>query len=634
MKAVAPSPTTGLLVLVLALAPASLRAADDETTTPEATEASPADETEATEANTADEPEGAEASPVDAPADEPEATEANTADDPEASPVDAPADEPDATEASPVDAPADEVPSLAAQGGFLTASGWDFNLTGAYRVSAEGISDMRVDAEGETYNQNELFTHRLTFAPSVQINPYLSITSEVQLMSGFLGWDSPNARFRTANDETRSVLVDGEMTDVPSTFENFGPPRSRDGAAFHDYLEELRLRKLYLTWTTPIGQVKFGRMASQWGMGILANGGDNETQDWGSPRFGQDRNYGDVVDRIMFITTPFAAISDSEWSRRWVLAAGADIVDRDERVRREDGDLAIQGVGALRYSHDLKELGLYIAHRDLRDHNQDTLRATAVDFYGKGSWRFWDFDVYGEGEFAWVLGDTSLARNNAFTENVTIQQLGWVGRVGANYVPLNLGLDVEVGYASGDSNPNDEFLRNFTFDPDYNPSLIMFDQLRAAETVATTANVSNPTLFGQPPSNRDLIPTGGSMTNAVYVRPTLRYKWEGLAARFAFMWAIAEEDIVDPYNSNRAGGGPINYQGGDGTQRELGVEFDLGVDYTYRFRSWFEAHASIQGGYFIPGAGFADADGNVPDPIGMVYARLILRWLPPPATKS
>jgi hypothetical protein len=290
----------------------------------------------------------------------------------------------------------------------------------------------------------------------------------------------------------------------------------------------------------------------------------------------------------------------------------------------------VEGVGALRYAEEQKEMGLYIAYRDIKDHNDDVLHATAVDFYGKGTWHVWDLDIYGEGELAWIVGDTTMARNNAFTDSVTIQQLGFAGRVGVNYVPWGLGGDVEVGYASGDSNPNDEFLRNFSFDPDYNPSLILFDQLQAAETAAAAANASDPSLTGHPPGNVNLLPTGGAMTNAVYLRPTLRYKWEGLAARFAFLWAIAEEDIVDPYGSNISGGGPVNFQGGDGTKRELGIELDLGVDYTYLLPNWLEINASLQGGYFFPGTGFADAAGKLPDPIGMLYARVILRWLPPP----
>lgn len=544
---------------------------------------------------------------------------------------------PEAGGATPGSPTVAEPPAVNEEASLLSASGWDISLTGAYRVSAEGLGDMRIDGEARTYNQNQLFTHRLAFEPSVKISDALTISAEVQLMSGFLAWDSPNARLRTADGGSRTIVRDGETVDVPSTFENFGPPRSRDGAAFESddaYLRELRLRKLYLTWTTPVGQVRFGRMASQWGMGLLANGGDNEKQDWGSPRFGQDRNYGDVVDRILFATTPFAAITDSEWSRRWLLALGADVVDRDERVRRDEGDLAIEGIGAIRYAHELKELGLYIAHRDLRDHNNDTLRVTAIDFHGKGTWRLWDIDVYGEGELAWILGDTTLARNNAFTDNISVQQLGFVGRVGANYVPWNLGGDLEIGYASGDSNPNDEFLRSFSFDPDYNPSLILFDQFRAAETAASAANASDLSKVGHPPSNVHLLPTGGAVTNAVYIRPTIRYKWEGLTARFAFLWAIAEEDIVDPYGANISGGGPVNYQGGDGTKRELGIELDLGVDYTYRLRSWVELNASLQGGYFFPGAGFADAAGDLPDPIGMIYGRLIIRWLPPPEKTS
>ena len=95
------------------------------------------------------------------------------------------------------------------------------------------------------------------------------------------------------------------------------------------------------------------------------------------------------------------------------------------------------------------------------------------------------------------------------------------------------------------------------------------------------------------------------------------------------MWAMAEENIVDPYSSNAdGGGGALNFQGGDGTQKDLGIEFNLGVDYTYRLDNLLTLSAGLQGGYFLPGDAFKNASGNKPDPIGMIFGQLLVRWLP------
>ena len=507
------------------------------------------------------------------------------------------------------------------------SSDLDLSLTGTYRVSFEGIGDMRVDSLGRTYNQNELITHRLAFTPTLTLFKSMELHADVQLATGFLSYDATDRWFVREDEQGR--------------LESFGPPRMGDGAAFghgRSFADQLALRKLYFTWTTMIGQLRVGRMASDWGLGILANGGDREQQDWGSPRFGKDRNYGDVVNRVMIATRPFIFMSPERWAKRWTAVLGADVVERDERIELRQGDVAPQIIGAVRYAKGDRQLGFYVAHRRLTDRRADTLNVTALDVTGRNFWSVGDVTIKAEGELAWVLGDTTLGRNNAFTgvdpatggsDPLLVQQLGYVLRAGATYDPLNLGGELELGYASGDSNTNDGFVRNFTFDPDYNPSLILFDQLRAAETVAAAANASDPARVGIPADAVELVPTNGSVTNAIYLKPTIRFAWEDFGVRVAALWAWAEEDVFDPYGSNSDGGGAaLNYQGGDGSQRDLGLEFDVGVDYTYRLDTWAEFHASVQGGYLLPGSAFENAEGVRVDPIGMVYGRLMVRWLP------
>ena len=233
----------------------------------------------------------------------------------------------------------------------------DYTLSGSYRVSFEYFSDMRVDPgddsaglPGRLYGQNQLITHRLTFEPSITLFDTVSLQSDVQLATGFLTYDDADPRF-TGNDG-----------------QSFGPPRGNDGGAAADWEHQLRLRKLYLSWTTSVGQLRVGRMASHWGLGILANSGDDERLEWGSPRFGKDRNYGDIVNRVLFITKPLAVFSAAEWAKRWVLAAAGDIVERDERTQLTEGDLGLQAIGVLLYQSELgNEGGIYVAHRNLKD---------------------------------------------------------------------------------------------------------------------------------------------------------------------------------------------------------------------------------------------------------------------------
>jgi hypothetical protein len=410
-----------------------------------------------------------------------------------------------------------------------------------------------------------------------------------------------------------------------------GAWRTGAAKAFGDgqrYGDQLKVRKLYVDWRTPVGAFIAGRMASSWGLGSLANGGDDDAQDWGAARFGIDRNYGDVVNRVILATAPFALLSGEDWARRWTLVLGAGTVERDDRTVRSEGDDAMEAIFALRYRQERREAGVYVAYRDLEDRNADTLEVLAVDAAGRWDWRFGDIEVTAAGEIAFVAGDTTLARNNAFTGNIEVRQLGYVLRGGATYLPLGAGGDLEIGYASGDSNPVDDTLRNFTFDPSYNPSLILFEELRAVETISVRANASDLSRIGVPPDAARLLPTQGAVTNAVYVRPTVRYAWDNLTARVAFLWARAEEDVVDPVTLN-AYSELRNHQGGKSSARDLGVEIDVGVDYEVRLENWVEAVVGVQGGRLMPGEAFTNGSGDPHPAINALFARLLVRWLPP-----
>ena len=499
-----------------------------------------------------------------------------------------------------------------AQGTTLTASDaapeapktFEYNVPGLLRVSAERFGDLRVDANARLYGQNQAIAHRLAVSPWVKLFGQLTVKSELQLGTGYLAADVPDERFAS-----------------------FGPPRA-DVDAFGQ--DQLALRKLFVDWRSPVGTLMVGRMASNWGLGVLTNGGDDEMQDWGSPRLGEDLNYGDVVNRALFATAPIAMATDAAWAKKVILAVGADVVERDERTERQAGDDAYQVVGALRYQDQPHEAGVYVAYRSLDDRNGDTLDVVAYSLMGKSTVRRGPLELTGAGELALVMGDTTLARNNAYTGKIDVQQLGYVARAGAMYLPWGVGGDLELGYASGDSNPNDGSLRSFTFDPDYNPSLILFEQLRAAETVAAQANASDPERVGIPPTAARQLPSRGSVSNAIYVRPTVRYRWEDLAARVAIMWARAEEPVVDPYNANINGGVGVNYQGGDANEKALGVELDAGVDYTMHFDRWADVSLGVQAGHLFPGKAFADASGETHPGVSLFFGKVVVKWLPDP----
>jgi hypothetical protein len=482
------------------------------------------------------------------------------------------------------------------------------DVAASYRVGATQLSDMRVDADGNLYGQGMLVDHRLSISPTLTLMKSAKIVSELQLAAGYLAVDDPEAAFA-----------------------GIGPPRDERARSLETdtWDDEVHVRKLFLEWRMPVGVLRLGRQTTTWGLGILANAGDDEKGDWGSPRFGTDRNFGDVNDRLLFATAPFAGLSNAAWAKGINLAIGGDLVVRDERGVRSDGDRGIQGVGVARYKDDAHEVGLYVVRRDAADLNDDTTKVWVYDLFAKLTQPVGDFEVTATGEAALIDGTTTVARNNAFTGELDVKQLGYVARVGGSYRPLLISFDVELGYASGDSNPNDRFVRNFTFDRDYNPSLILFEELRAAETVAAVAAASDPARVGYPSDSLRYLPTGGAVTNTRYLKPTARYTFRSplgdLGARLAVLLAQSEEDSVDPFNTNLTSS-PQNFQGGDAAERDLGVEVDLGLDYATKAVTGLDLLVSLQGGRFFPGDAFADAAGRRPDAITVLYAKVVGRF--------
>lgn len=457
------------------------------------------------------------------------------------------------------------------------------------RLGYSRLGELRADPQGRAYGQDYLLGQLFSWKPKVELDPALVVHGELQVLSGYLTLDPPDARF----------------ADIGARGENAQPLRS-----WGAFVDQVTLRQLYIEWKTPFGALIAGRVVSHWGLGLLAHGGA-ERPEWGDLRVGEDLGYGDIVNRVLLAVPALAYVLDTRWASRWLLAVGADLVERDERTQRTAGDLFTQGVVALRYSHKTTEGGVYVAQRAGRDRNREELDVLAYDAYAKGEWTNGEVRLGGSGEAAWVQGTTTLARNSCHSGPMPVNQLGYLGRLALGFVPWNVELEGELGYASGDSNPCDPYVRNFTFDPVFNPSLVLFEELRAAETTGSAANVSDPARVGAPPDSVRLLPTQGAVTNAIYGKGTLRWRWRDFGARAALLWAQSEEDQVDPYSLAVSGGDVRNFQGGPGNEHGLGWELDVGLDYTFTV-SDLSIALSAQAGRLWPKAGFAGASSAHP----------------------
>ncbi|MCZ6805894.1 MAG: hypothetical protein O7F08_03000, partial [Deltaproteobacteria bacterium] len=107
--------------------------------------------------------------------------------------------------------------------------------------------------------------------------------------------DLPIARLRITVDGFDNVVW-GDNARVFST-PLFAVDQSVTDVNGFDLKETLRLERAWIEFLVPIGQVRVGRMESQWGVGLLTHAG-NGLADWG------DFLRGETFDRILFATRP------------------------------------------------------------------------------------------------------------------------------------------------------------------------------------------------------------------------------------------------------------------------------------------------------------------------------------------
>jgi uncharacterized protein (TIGR04551 family) len=410
------------------------------------------------------------------------------------------------------------------------------------------------------------------------------------------------------------VVLNGSGMNAPwipasITSSNQVPPSQGNNAPW----DSIRVKQAWGEVKTPLGTLEFGRMPNQWGLGILFNAGG---YDWIHGTTCLDCDYGDTIDRFMFGTTipgtnvraavafdwaasgPSAGQLDA-WKIRqdgqpYDLEDTDDVTEYAAMVTRiddpEDWNAAVRqgqtrfnwGVHFVYRSQDYEDVGFTFG-TTTPERNYLPRHAT---MYIPDGWARFSFQHFVfEGEFAAQLGNIdNLAANFVDSKGVvhldptkpkqSFQELGGVLR--ADYYAVNDDLDfgLEVGFASGDqwentaapgvinvhetsyyptssAAVNDTSISNFRFAFDYRPDLIFF---------------------------RDIL---GAVTNATYVKPSIRYN---VTDRFWFkasgIGSFANVPVATP---------------GNGTA--YGLELDADVGYQNVREGFF---AGISYGVFFP----------------------------------
>lgn len=403
--------------------------------------------------------------------------------------------------------------------------------------------------------------------------------------------------------------------------------------AFNAGRSSISVTQAYGEVNSPFGTLRIGRMASHWGLGILANGGGSYSA-LNEPRTSyrginmqghtcMDCDYGDYVDRAMFVTNLFNTYLALAWDYNY---SGPTDIRADEyygqpREVSNYDDVRSYVVSVFQRplreeeiatrNRTLKELrrpafdwGVYFVYRVQRlsvegfdaytDLNDYTWLARGAKAYIPDVWfrlqsepRFRQ-RIRLEGEFAALLGRIQNA-NPATDSNYDpirprdIRQFG--GALEFEYINAALATGINTGFATGrtldesvdDSevpigfgvrdqwspSDNETTLTNFRFDRNYFVDMLMF---------------------------REVV---GSITNAIYFNPFFQYD------------LFAKQDDALGVRLDIISGQALNAETTPSGQGWYGLETDLSL-------FWREPRfaADVTGGFFLPGSVFDAVEGR------------------------
>ncbi|RVU44809.1 hypothetical protein EA187_09725 [Lujinxingia sediminis] len=407
------------------------------------------------------------------------------------------------------------------------------------------------------------------------------------------------------------------------------PPVGDHGARpFHRVLDgadqTLAMRELYLRWDSPVGRVQAGLQTSQWGLGLLANDGDIEDETLFGEQVGGDR-----VARLLFATSPFRGRASRGALDNLFVAVGADAVIRDENADINKGDRALQGIASVVWRPAPSEIGVYVALRDQTDRDGSELNVAAFDLAGKhqfytpkGTWRFRI-----AGEAAYLRGETTRADGSDPTSPIQIDALGAAAHLDVLHRPSALGFNLRSGFASGDADPRSDNLHRFRFDPNYRAGLLLFDHHLPAYTAEAVAQADDPLRAAQPPRGIDNLVETGSVSNAIFVQPTLTFaRIAGLELGAGALLAWAHRPWRDLAASVEAGGSVVGFRGTEASARYLGTEALLGARYTHLLTPELALEYRAEAAMFWPGSVFDDAQGRPDARTALVRAHITALW--------
>ncbi len=478
---------------------------------------------------------------------------------------------------------------------------------------------------------------RFRLNPEIHISDNLRIMSQIDLLDNLVLGSTPNSYAEQPAQTTTGSTPSNTGYSPPNYSGGYAPvnyapisllstTQGPPTAGVNGWTNSIAVKRAWGEYMTPVGQLRFGRMPDQWGLGIVANAGN-----------GIDSDYQSTVDRIMFIsgiksidlyfggawdfvstgptngnafdvyggqpTNTCNLCNVNEWVAFLVHKTNPEI----QRLKLSRGEVVINGGVYTTYRSQYIDL---VPGETPWTTNFGSIQNTngleprqawliVPDAWVQALWKKLRVEaelVTVQGQIGYLSGLQTNINNPA-----PVRQYGLATQTEYRAIDDKLDLQFGFGYASGDPNasnasvgslqpPSTGFqgeysyggqvapISTFRFHPDYRVDLIFWRHIMSR------------------------------VEGAYYFRPSVDYDFlrkpdgEKLGGGAAIIWSRASEFIQTP-----------------GHQRDLGVELDLQVYYQSKDGTLNDDptkiggfYAMLQYGVFFPLGGLGYLPGQVP----------------------
>ncbi len=467
---------------------------------------------------------------------------------------------------------------------------------------------------------------RFRFEPTINVSEEVRVRAQLDALDNVLWGSTPDYAF--SRNGVNGYWYDRNDLSVFSMSQ--APVRS----GINSLQDSLAVKRVWGEISTPVGLLRFGRMGSHWGLGMLHNDGNGLDNDWG-----------DTVDRVMFVAEPINGyyvtpmldfnaegltsvrlpeggqpfdLSNSDESHSFILAVAKRDTDTEARARLDAGQTVFNYGLHFTYRVQRNEvagpMSTAFGNEGEASGSRDPNAAWGIerhaylfmpDLWAKLERKNWRL----EAEAAAVLGFMKPFTAPTDERTVELWQFGAV--VQGEYKFLNGDLEVggEVGFASGDDATGfgNYPRRNVAVETDgtVKPGHIDGAQWRCSSTADCPDRVIRNFRFNRDYRvdmilYREIL---GGVTDSFYVKPRVSYRVTqgfnvfGSALYARAIWASSTPSAVDV---GRA-------------VADLGVELNAGA----RYETEDGFFGQLQYGVLFPMGGFGKLDPVANQPIAL-----------------